>query len=200
MSFIKSQSSLDTFREQIHSIHIDEGSNESNIKNEACRILSKLRVGGSRKDKRKKIIIFCLYQAYLNLGLYRDVVHIGSLIQLDYSQSINSITCFQKKLINSPNDKIPHHNGIVEPEKIIRYYCSHHCFALDDNLVDEIIEYYENVLEKNEMLVLSRKITLISAVIYKYMKEKHIPVDLTKYASVFSLSQKMIMTELEKFS
>lgn len=158
-------------------------------------VLKDLRIKSVRKNNRKKVIVYAIYQAYLDNEEYRDVSHIGKIVGIDASESKHAITCYSKKLSNVFGENSRHHDGIVDIPKMIKYYCSSHCLDLSDEIMNDICEYEKTINNEN----FSNKITYCAGIIYSYASSKCIYLDQDKCEEIFSVSKKMLQDMIRQF-
>lgn len=171
---------------------------ENDVKVSASIVLRDLEIKQVRKNKRKKVIAFAIFQAYLDIGRYRDITHIGRIVNLNSEAAKNSITSYSKKLCKVFGGQLIHHDGEIEIEKMIEYYCSYHCLDLSKDVVEDILGYFSELNEEYEV-EFSNKVTFCAAIIYSYAKARGIHLDRDSCKDIFSISPKMLENMLSKF-
>jgi hypothetical protein len=160
---------------------IRELSFPDSMKLDANILYLSLKLGQKRGRKRKMAITFCIYQVYLNEGLYYDIIHIGKMLGLTESDSMKSISAYSKALANARMTK-ENHRGIVDPMAMILYYCGPDVLGLGESDLEEVKELY---IQTGDFIQNFSKKLFIAAVVYYWMTQKALVFDQTLYMRAF---------------
>lgn len=167
---------------------------------EAAKIYILLNIGNTRADNRKKAICYCIYQGYLNIGKYYDVVHIGRKLKLPSDQAKESISSFSRKF-NLVDDTYEFHSGDVDIEIMMEYYTS----SFEQPLTQETTEELKSLCSIWEQEIINTKFSkreFITGLVYNYFRANGIQVNDMRFSHHFDVTidrLHLVSTKLKKF-
>lgn len=152
------------------------------VKALASEIFFRLDVGNPRKLRRKKIIFYCIYQARLELEMEDiDPITLGKDFGFTKSETLSAINMKPKF-----KDGYTPCSTTMDLSGMLRLYASK-SFRFTDEVTDEIVKEFEDLINKNESLVTKQARTLIAAFLWYYMSSNGYVTKREEFAKIFHL-------------
>lgn len=152
------------------------------VKNKACEIFFRLDVGNPRNKQRTKMICYCVHQAMIELKLCNiDPKNLGTkfgLSKQETNSAIASNPCYKAGFT--------HNNSTTNPSDILRMYASQ-SFMFEDQIVEDMVQSFDQLIIKSESLLTKQARTLIAAFMWHYMSCNGYMIDQNDFAEVFGL-------------
>jgi hypothetical protein len=156
-----------------------------NIRSCALGIYNDLNVG--RSYNRGRVVCYCVYQAYLDLGHPQDVILVGRRLGMSDADSDTAISKFSRKLRNPQL----HHCGYIGMKDLVKCYGSE--LNLTAEAISDVIVLWSRICERDPTIKDKKPRSLVAGVIWLYIKSNYPHKDLTQeYSDMFSQHQSTI--------
>jgi len=160
------------------------------IKNEAYEIYKKMEYSIRRKNNRKYLKFFCIYNAHINLSKPKDSNQLGKIFGLETNRfhEIFKIFSFEKtgykmkQIILSPLDYITEYYKITD-------------LRMDE--IDGVINFANDILNSDDLSEEYPQVVAAGIIIY-YMKKIHGIIPSQKFINYIGRSDNMINKIVKK--
>jgi len=182
---IKKNTRDDLFIKELNNLPFTE-----EIKNEAFNVYKNMQSSIKRKNNRKGLKFFCIYNAHLNLNKIKDVNHIAKICELELTElnKIFKVFSFEKTGYRMKDVDISPMDYIED------YYTA---TELRRDEIDGVIQFAHELLKKNSLSDEYPQVVAAAIIIY-YMWKIHNTVPPIKFIKYVGRSESMINKVLDK--
>jgi len=161
------------------------------IRSRMLHVYSELDITSKRKLNRRKVICFCMYQAYLDAGDPQDmpllVKKVGGLTCADADSSVGE---YSSKL-RHPHE---HNCGFFPIESLIECYCQSDYINLRDECITDIKEMWRKMKAADNKVTLRPPRNVVAGLVWLYIGENYENAVLdSNYSSIFCLEVRTIV-------
>lgn len=162
------------------------------IRSKILHIYSELDITSKRKLNRRKVICFCMYQAYLDIDDPQDmpllVKKVGGLTCADADSSVGEYSC----KLRHPHE---HNCGFFPIESLIECYCRSNYINLREECITEIKEMWRKLKESDNKVTLRPPRYIVAGLIWIYIRDNHADAVLdTNYSSIFCFEVRTVVS------
>lgn len=159
------------------------------VSQRARDVYDMLEVSNCKHDKKKRIICYCVLQAYIQLGRPEiNMIEIGNRLGLTPADTKNAIA-------NHPSFKIatqlPERH--VPIEEVLAKTMSE-SFNIDTDDIDDAVTDFKTFIAVNPSMLTKQPHTVVAGYLMYWMMHNNYTVDEVDYASHFSLHHGTIRT------
>lgn len=159
------------------------------VSRRARDVYDMLEVSNCKHDKKKRIICYCVLQAYVQSGRPEiDMIEIGSRLNLTAADTKNAIA-------NHPSYKqttqLPERH--VPIEEVLAKTMSER-FNIDKDDVDAAVSDFKAFIAANPVMLTKQPHTVVAGYLMYWMMHNNYTVDDVEYASRFALHHGTIRT------
>ena len=166
---------------------IDELDFPTRVKINAIEVLNSLDVGIVKGKKRKALLLMCIYLGYQKIDQTITVEEIAHVFGIEKKKAQSEIKkAVNKFLIYFKSNYV----NYVPPIKYVKKYCKV-LFENEDQIVDDIISFSENILNTDPILCEIFPQIIAAALIYFFISN-YLPENKFKLAQIPSICEKPI--------
>lgn len=163
------------------------------IKNEAEHIFQQLTTGTRRGNKRKKLLFYCVYNAYKSLGIIEDAKTIANLIGIPHSDITKSFSLYSETKTNYQ----PPASFRTPTDFIYKYYSE---AGLSSDCLQPLLSLTDEVLASDPDLYESYPQVVACGIIVYYMTINGASVDRKKLAKMAGKSDMTLSKIIKRIS
>jgi transcription initiation factor TFIIIB Brf1 subunit/transcription initiation factor TFIIB len=156
------------------------------IKNEANRIYTNLKINTKRGRRRKLLIFYCIFNAYKSFNKPKDPKMVAEIVGIKPNEI--------PKALSMCSFKMPYTNKITNklstPIDFIKDYLN--IININSTALPKIIEFAENILKENPKLLVLYPQVVASGILYYYLIINGGQIDKKVFADAVKLSEMTI--------
>lgn len=151
------------------------------VKQHALINFNQLGLTNLREKSRVMAFCYCIYRAYIDLGIHIDINIIGMKLELSNNETLKAFSTYN----SATTEGFENINGYVDPVDVVPCYAEK--FGLAEDIHLEIQEYLGDILEKNPELRDEPSRTLVASYMWHYFQTVGIEIERHDFAHVFGL-------------
>jgi len=160
------------------------------IRNEAEKIFQQLKTNTKRGKRRKKMLFYCIFNAYKSLGQPQDPKVIAELVGISATEITKALSMCSESQTNYRPIAV-----FRQPLDFIPIY--HSEVGLNPDCLSSVLELAHSILNKDPDLYDEYPQVVAAGILHYYMTINGVSVDKKQFAKIFKKSE-MTITKMFK--